>query len=100
MDGTESFRTCRRGHQWRGDENRRARRGCPVCFREVQRKYNASAKGKEAHRRYDVSEKGRATKRKANVRTNPNRLRIGGEYLGYSGFSKTETEAMLDGSTD
>lgn len=50
---------CKRGHEFRGDENYRARNGwCPVCFREVQARYERSEKGRERLRRYAHSEKG------------------------------------------
>lgn len=53
--------TCRKGHEYRGDENYRARQGwCPFCFREVQRRYAKSKKRKAAARRYEQTEGGRA----------------------------------------
>ena len=54
------MKKCRKGHEYRGDENYRARKGwCPVCHREAQRAYSQSAKGKARYQRYDDSEKGR-----------------------------------------
>jgi hypothetical protein len=54
-------KVCGKGHEYRGDENYRARKGwCPVCFKDVQRRYAVSEKGKANRRRYDQTEKGRA----------------------------------------
>lgn len=53
------MKVCAKGHQYRGDENYRARHGkCPICFREVQRRYNRSEKGRARGVAYDNSEKG------------------------------------------
>ncbi len=50
---------CKRGHEFRGDENYRARKGwCPVCFREAQARYDKSEKGLARTRSYDNSGKG------------------------------------------
>ena len=55
----DTIKVCKRGHEFRGDENYRARNGwCPVCFREVQARYERSEKGKARLRRYSHSEKG------------------------------------------
>lgn len=52
-------KTCKKGHSYDGTENARARRGCcPHCFREVQRRYSKTAKGRATQARYDVSDKG------------------------------------------
>ena len=92
---------CRKGHEYRGDENYRARRGwCPVCFKEVQRRYRRSEKSKARDRRYLQSEKGRENRRRVQARTNARRLLVGDMYLGMCGFTVSETEAILDGSTD
>lgn len=51
--------TCKKGHEFRGDENYRARQGyCPVCFREVQARYNRTDKGRARYLRYDHGDKG------------------------------------------
>lgn len=55
------MKSCKRGHEYRGDENYRARHGCcPVCFQEVQRRYQLSQKGRDTERRYSQTERGRA----------------------------------------
>lgn len=55
--------TCRRGHEFRGDENYRARKGwCPVCFKAAQQKYEQTDKAKDRTRVYNQSEKGQARK--------------------------------------
>ena len=95
------MKTCARGHTYTGDENYRARRGwCPVCFNDVQARYRASEKGKANDLRYRNSERGRKDKKRKNARTNARRIMAGGMYLGTCGFSVSETEAILDGSTD
>lgn len=92
---------CRRGHEYRGDENYRARQGwCPVCFAEVKRRYRASDKGLATEARYRATPSAQQTKRARNARTNPRRIRANRLYLGFCGFTVSETEAMLDGSTD
>jgi hypothetical protein len=54
------MKVCGKGHEFRGDENYRARRGwCPICFREVQARYARSEKGRARHKRYERTEKGR-----------------------------------------
>lgn len=51
--------TCKRGHEYRGDENYRAREGkCPVCLREAQQRYDRTEKGRARHRTYEHSEMG------------------------------------------
>ena len=51
--------TCKRNHTYRGDENYRARSGyCPVCFREVQARYDRTEKGRERQTAYNHSEAG------------------------------------------
>lgn len=95
------MKTCARGHTYKGDENYRARQGwCPVCFREVQKRYVRTEKGLRARERYAQSDNGIETKRKGNARSNTRRIRVGNVYLGTCGFSVSETEAILDGSTD
>lgn len=54
------MKVCRKGHEFRGDENYRARRGwCPVCFREVQERYEASQKARSRKAAYEKTVKGR-----------------------------------------
>ena len=54
------MKVCKRGHEYQGDENYRARSGCcPVCFREVQRRYAQTAKSKANQQRYDQTKKAR-----------------------------------------
>ncbi len=92
---------CSKGHQYRGDENYRARTGkCPVCNLAALKRYRESPGGRESRARYGKSAKGLATKRAANARTNARRIRAGDLYLGMCGFSVIETEAMLNGSSD
>lgn len=92
---------CKRGHRYSGDENYRARHGrCPVCFQEVIARYNRSEKARATKKRYLETESAQAVKRRANARTNAHRIMIGGQYVGRCGFTVSETEAMLDGSTD
>lgn len=53
------MRTCRKGHQYHGDENYRARSGrCPECLRDVQRRYENSPKGRARHVNFNHSDKG------------------------------------------
>ena len=64
------MKTCRQGHSYSGNENYRAGTGrCPVCFREVQSRYNRSDKGRVAHARYETTEK--AIDRKARYVQSP-----------------------------
>jgi len=54
-------KVCRKDHEYRGDENARARKGwCPVCFRETQRRYEQSDKGRSRAAAYEQSHKGMA----------------------------------------
>src|ERR1044072_1257626 len=101
MDGTEPFRTCSRGHTYSRDENYQARRGrCPVCHRGALLRYARSEKGQAARRRAYLAYRDTEAKRAANARTNPQRIRVAGMYLGSLGFSANDMEAMLNGSSD
>ena len=52
------MRKCRKGHEYRGDENYRARQGkCPVCLREGQRRYDQTEKGQARHAAYRNTDK-------------------------------------------
>ena len=56
--------TCKKGHEYRGDENYRARRGwCPHCHREAEQRYSKSEKARTRHGNYNRSEKGLARSR-------------------------------------
>lgn len=93
--------TCKRGHEFRGDENYRARSGrCPVCQRGYGRTYRRSPKGRAALERYFATENGRSVKKECNARTNARRIRVGSVYLGSCGFTVPEMEALLNGPTD
>jgi hypothetical protein len=50
-------RVCRGGHVVRGSQDEREGR-CRVCRIRSTRRYEQSAKGREAHHRYEESEKG------------------------------------------
>ena len=53
------MKTCAKGHTYQGDENYRARQGkCPVCFREIQARYDSSEKGRARHDTYNHGGKG------------------------------------------
>ena len=69
------MKKCGKGHEYRGDENYRARSGlCPACFREVQARYERSEKARARQGRYDRSEKGKA--RNASYRTSDKRADV------------------------
>ena len=71
--------TCGRGHEYRGDENYRARQGwCPVCFREVQKRYNRTAKGAARRSVYEQTEK--AFARQAKYRDTDKRADVLARY--------------------
>jgi len=73
------MKVCAKGHEYRGDENYRARMGsCPVCFREVQARYARSEKARARSRRYNASEKGHA--RSAAYRTTDKRADVLARY--------------------
>ena len=57
---------------------------------EIQKRYNASPKGKAVRARYLASAKRRATEAKANARKNARRLFVGKQY---AGIVETPTKA-------
>jgi hypothetical protein len=54
------MKVCKRGHEFRGDENYRARKGwCPICLREVQARYETTEKARARRIAYEKTGKGR-----------------------------------------